>query len=146
MKKCARIIFYSLIIAVFFCCIGNSKKEKAVEDKKEITTIPFEYHETFKLSEHASDSPTLKFDFSLSLIDAGDSIATDNINQAIAYTLFESRSNSIKEACEEFVALCKKEYYELLPDYIDSKENSLLRDKVTDEEIAAGMAKLPKID
>ena len=125
MKKCARIIFYSLIIAVFSCCIGNSKKEKAVEDKKEITTIPFEYHETFKLSEHASDSPTLKFDFSLSLIDAGDSIATDNINQAIAYTLFESSSNSITEACESFIAQRKKEYLELLPEYINSKENDM---------------------
>ena len=61
----------------------------------------------------------------MSLIDAGDSIATDNINQAIAYTLFESSSNSITEACESFIAQRKKEYLELLPEYINSKENDM---------------------
>ena len=125
MKKCAGIIFYSLLTVLFSCCTGNTKKVKETSHEKGMTTIPFEYHETFKLSEHASDSPTLKFDFSLSLIDAGDSTATDNMNQAIAYTLFESPSNSITEACVKFIAQRKKEYLELLPEYINSKENDM---------------------
>lgn len=122
MKNCAKLIFFTIITALLPCCSNSTGKEGNIED---VTISSFEFHETYKLSEQASESPTLKFDFTLALVSTDDSTATDNINQAIAYTLFESRSNSIKEACEEFVAQCKKEYYELLPDYIDSKENSL---------------------
>ena len=125
MKKCAEIILYSLVIAFFSCCHSETKKTKEAPREKAICVIPFEYHETYKLSEHASESPTLKFDFSLSLIEVGDSTATDNINQAIAYTLFESADKSIEKACEDFIALRKKEYLELLPEYINSKDNDM---------------------
>ena len=125
MKKCAEILFYSLIIALFLCCGNVVKKEQEKSSSKEITITPFEYHETYALSEHASESPTLKFDFSLSLIEVGNKTATDNINQAIAYTLFESASNSIKDACNYFIEQRKKEYRELLPEYINSKENDM---------------------
>ena len=125
MKKCAEIIFYSFVIALFSCCGNEKKKSQETSDVREMTIIPFEYHETYKLSEQASDSPTLKFDFMLSLVDAGDSTVTSNINQAIAYTLFESTGNSIEDACEKFIAQHKTEYKELLPDYINSKENDM---------------------
>lgn len=125
MKKCAEIIFYSFLIAVFSCCGNNAKKNDNAPMAEEIAVTPFEYHQTFKLSEHASESPTLKFDFSLSLIEVGDSTATDNINQAIAYTLFESADKSIEKACENFIAQRKKEYLELLPEYINSKDNDM---------------------
>jgi hypothetical protein len=59
------------------------------------------------------------------MVDTDNSTATNNINQAIAYTLFESRNNSLQKACEEFVAQRKKEYFELQPEYINSKENGL---------------------
>ena len=125
MKKCAEFILYSLLIAVFLCCGNNTKKNNNATEAEEIVITPFEYHETFKLSEHASESPTLKFDFSLSLIKTGDSIATNNINQAVAYTLFESADKSIEKACENFIAQRKKEYLELLPEYINSKDNDM---------------------
>lgn len=115
MKKCAEIIFYSFVIAFFVCCSN--------ETSKEIRTVPFEYNESFELSEHADDSPTLTFNFSLSRIETGNKNATDNINQAIAYTLFESDKNSIEEACKEFVAQRKKEYAEFLPEYLNCKKN-----------------------
>lgn len=125
MKKCAEILFYSFVIAFFSCCGNGIKKDKETSSAKEITITPFEYHETYNLSEHASDSPTLKFDFSLSLIECNDSNVANNINQAIAYTLFESTSNSIKEACDKFITQRKKEYLDLLPEYIDSKANKM---------------------
>lgn len=125
MKKCAEIILYSLVIAFFSCCHSETKKTKEAPREKAICVIPFEYHETYKLSEHASESPTLKFDFSLSLIEANNDTATNNINQAIAYTLFESASNSIETACENFIAERKKEYLELLPEYINSKTSDM---------------------
>ena len=125
MKKCAGILLYSLVIALFVCCGNGTKSNKKTEEPKAIAIIPFEYHETYKLSEHASDSPTLKFDFSLSLIETGDSTATSNMNQAIAYTLFENASRSIEKACDNFIALRKKEYKELLPEYINSRQNDM---------------------
>lgn len=125
MKKCAEILFYSFAIALFSCCGNVAKKGKETSSAKELTITPYEYHETYKLSEHANESPTLKFDFSLSLVDTGDSIATGNINQAVAYTLFESASNSVEKASEYFIAQRKKEYKELLPEYINSKGNDM---------------------
>lgn len=122
MKKCAKIVLYSSIIAILSCCGRNREKDNVSND---ISTTPFEYHETFKLSEHAIESPTLKIDMSLSLIETDDATATGNINQAIAYTLFESHCNSVEEACEKFVAERKSEYMELLPEYINSKENDM---------------------
>ena len=125
MKKCAEFLIYSIAIVIFACCNNGTKKSNTVADRDNITTTPFEYHETYELSEHASESPTLKFDFSLSFIEATDSTVSNNINRAIAYTLFESASNSIKEACDFFIAQRKKEYKELLPEYINSKENDM---------------------
>lgn len=125
MKKCAEILFFSIVIAILSCC-GNSKKESTdMSSAQEIAIAPFEIHETYKLQEQIGESPTLKFDFSLSLVVTDDSTATNNINQAIAYTLFESTSNSIEEACNEFIAQRKKEYVELLPEYINSRENDM---------------------
>ena len=114
-----------MVIALFVCCGNGTKSNKKTEEPKAIAIIPFEYHETYKLSEHASDSPTLKFDFSLSLIETGDSTATSNMNQAIAYTLFENASRSIEKACDNFIAQRKKEYKELLQ-LISRNEDKLL--------------------
>ena len=125
MKKCAQILFYSFAIIIFTCCGNGNKKSNTVADRDNLAITPFEYHETYELSEHASESPTLKFDFSLSLIEAEDSAVTNNMNHAIAYTLFESESNSIEEACDHFIAQRKNEYKELLPEYINSKENDM---------------------
>lgn len=125
MKKYIRIISCSVAAIIFASCGNNIKKAQEPGCEKDITTTPFEYHETFKLSEHADDSPALKFDMELALIETKDKSATENINQAIAYTMFESHNNSIKEACEEFVAQRKKEYLELLPEYINSKNNGM---------------------
>lgn len=125
MKKYTEIISYVFIALLFICCGNNTKKGNEANEDNSISIIPFEYHETFKLSEHAIESPTLKVDMSLSLVKTDDATVSNNINQAIAYTLFESHSNSVEEACEEFVAQCKKEYSELLPVYIDNKDNDM---------------------
>lgn len=125
MKKCAEILFYFFVAILFSCCGNNTKKEKESVGDKNFIITPFEYHETFKLSEHAIESPTLKIDMSLSLIEAHDKTVSENINQAISYTLFESHNSTIAEACEEFVAERKREYAELLPEYIDSKDNGM---------------------
>ena len=124
MKKCAEFLLF-FFAAVFFLCCKGTDKSKTIAEEKDITITPFEFHETFKLNEHAIESPTIKFDMSLSLVETGDAKATDNINQVIAYTLFEHHSSSVKEACEEFVTQRRNEYMELLPEYINSKENSM---------------------
>lgn len=126
MKKCATVLLYSFAVTVFLCCCGNgTKKSKESIDSNDIEITQFEYHETFKLSENAIESPTLKIDMSLSLVNIDDTTAGGNINQVIAYTLFESHSSSIEKACEEFVAQRKSEYMELLPEYINSKNNDM---------------------
>lgn len=125
MKKCAEILVYSIAIALFSCCVNSTGKKKESTNCNEPVVTTFEYCETFNLSEHSSESPTLKFDISLTIVETEDSTVTGNINRAIAYTLFESRGSSVKEACEEFVAQRKREYMELLPEYINSKNNDM---------------------
>ncbi|MBO7231248.1 MAG: DUF3298 domain-containing protein [Bacteroidaceae bacterium] len=125
MKKCAEILFYSLAIILFACCGNNAKKDKETVSDNDITITPFEYHETFKLNENAIESPTLEFDMSLSLIESCDPVVSENINQAIAYTLFEIHDKSVKDACEKFVELRKREYMELQPEFIDIKNNDM---------------------
>lgn len=121
MKKCAKILFYSLAISAFMCCGGNAGKKES-PTASEVTVTTFEHHEIYKLDKNASESPTLEFDFSLSLIETDDSIATANINRVIAYTLFESNKSSIEEACRDFMEHRKIEYKELLPIYNESHE------------------------
>lgn len=126
MKKYAEIIVYSLIIAFFASCGKDSKKnEEAV-----VTTEPFEMHASYKLNEHASDSPELKIDISLTLVDTGNEEANDNINRTIAWLLFESpvreeTRTSVKDACLSFAENKKKEYLELLPDYLNIKDTDM---------------------
>ncbi len=126
MKKYAAFI-YSLVLISFFACgnadrRGTSNEDTAVEEGVEIT--PLEIHEVMKLDENGAESPALTIDISLSTIKAKEKEATDNINQAIAYTLFESDSSDIKGACIEFIANCKNEYMEMKPDYINSRSDA----------------------
>jgi hypothetical protein len=58
------------------------------------------------------------------VIEAEDKSATDNINQAIAYTLFESDSCDLIAACNNFVTNCKEEYMEMKADYINSRSDA----------------------
>lgn len=125
MKKCIEILFCSFTIALLSCCGSGAKKEKASLPAKEIKIIPFEYHEVYPLSEHASESPTLTLDFSLSLIDVNDSVVNNNISQAIAYTLFESTSTSIETACNKFIAQRKKEYKELYSEFLNNNKEGI---------------------
>lgn len=110
---------------LFFACCGNSARKSEGTTDGKISATPFEYHESFRLSEHSSESPAITFDISMLVIGTNDSTATENINQAIAYTLFQSDKSSIKEACRDFVEQRRKEYAELLPDYINSRDSGM---------------------
>lgn len=117
----------SLALISFFSCGGPSKQgapngDTTIEDGVEIT--PLEIHQVHKLDEQGTESPTLTIDISLSLIGAEEKEATDNINQAIAYTIFESGSSDLNAACDTFIANCKEEYMEMRSDYIDRRENA----------------------
>lgn len=126
MKKYAAFI-YSLVLISFFACHNADKKtvpneETVTENGIEIT--PLEIHEIIKLDENGAESPALTIDISLSTIKAKGKEATDNINQAIAYTLFESDSSDLKAACNDFISDCKNEYMEMKSDYINSRSDA----------------------
>ena len=111
----------------FFACNNTGRNGVANEDtviENGIKITPLELHDTFKLDENGAESPTLSIDISLSVIEAEDKNATDNINQAIAYTLFESDSNDLTAACNNFVANSKEEYMEMKADYINSRSDA----------------------
>lgn len=126
MKKYAAFI-YSLVLISFFACNGGEKNRTANEEciiENGIEITPLELHETFKLDDNGADSPTLTIDISLSVIKTKEKEATDNINQAIAYTLFESDSSDLKVACNNFITNCKEEYMEMKSDYINSRSDA----------------------
>lgn len=126
MKKCAEFIFYSLIIAFFTCCGTKSKENVNVS----VEFSSFEIHDSCRLIEQASDSPVLNIDISLAVIETGNAETDENINRTIAYILFESPvvtegKKTITDACEHYVKNLKKEYRELIPEYINIKESGV---------------------
>lgn len=126
MKKCAAFIF-SLVLITLLSCGGNTRKGMSDENttiEEGIRITPLEIHQVHKLDEQGSNSPELTIDISLSLIETDDKEVTDNINQAIAYTLFESESSDLTAACDTFIANCRNEYMEMRSDYIDSREDA----------------------
>lgn len=110
---------------MLFSCGGNDKAKTDSSAESNIKASRFELHNTFKLSDTASDSPALRIDISLPIVNTGNAVADENINRTISYTLFESQEPSVEKACKEFVATRKKEYMEFLPDYLNGKEGEM---------------------
>lgn len=126
MKKYTAFI-YSLVLIAFIASCNPSKKDSngiRTTIENEIRTIPLEIHEVYKLDEQGSDSPALTIDIMLSVLEANDNSATENMNRTIAYTLFESETSDLSAACNTFTANCRSEYSELRSDYINRRENA----------------------
>lgn len=126
MKKYHSFIVYLAIITLFSCGGKKESPQATIEATVEegLKTTLFEFNDTTRLVPHMSASPTLAINITLPVIDAGKQSITDNINQAIAYTLFESNDNSLVAACGTFADARKKEYAEMLPEYINLRETS----------------------
>lgn len=128
MKKYPIFIFYLALITLI-ACNGNKNGNTATHveeaaEEESMTTAIFEINDTTRLVEHSQDSPTLIINISLPIIEANNPKATDNINQAIAYTLFESDDNSLSAACMQYVNSMKEIYTGQLPDYLNLGETN----------------------
>ena len=125
MKKCGTFIF-SFLAATLFSCGGEKNKVQPSETaENEISISQFELHEKHKLVQQAADSPVLAIDISLPIISTVDSTADNNMGRTIAYTLFESKETSVRQACKDFAGLRTREYMELRPGYLDHKEGDM---------------------
>ena len=125
MKKYLTFTFYLAIITLFSCNGGKKDNSTAADETADVesfATTVLEINDTTKLSEHDPSSPTLIINISLPVIEGKNKTATDNINQTVAYSLFESNENSLATACNNYIALQKEYYCSQLPQYINLGE------------------------
>lgn len=126
MKKCATIIFYSILFFLFSCT--GSKNEKStqatVSSGKDIKIDSIDIHEEYTFAHVKEDAPTLTIDINLPTIDLGNKENTARLDSTLALEIF-SLPHSLRESCDSFISNQKKDFDWLRNEYHNLKEEGM---------------------
>lgn len=127
MKKCTAIIFY-LVLFLLFSCTGN-KKENAMQpssnEGKAIITDTIQIHEQYTFAYDKETAPKLTIDIVLPRFDLGNKEATARLDNTLAWGLFFDDTNTLQNACDQFVAVQKSQFDELRDEYNNLSEGEI---------------------
>lgn len=128
MKKCGKILLFSLVALLLACTPKSTAEEEknnnTVEQPQDAASGTITISDTIHIDSYDPESPALSMNLTFEPIRLDNNAATEKAIEAISYALSGTESKNLEDACNAFARRMVAEYEELRPDYIDIKSNS----------------------